>query len=172
MRGTGTGEEAWKIEARISLLIRVGVSPMAPLTSPKSPKSTRNAPAVKASPRSRPVWSHSNLGLGAGSPRAELFDEFARHSWPRRPGFSRPLGWFCDYDRDGRGDQGLEISLNVWDLWCIVALVRRVLSLSIGHCAPLSVRRKPRLFRHLCAAGEQPPVSLPAADGPQYSRGV
>jgi hypothetical protein len=41
------------MEARISLLIRVSVSPMAPPTSPKSPKSTRNATPVKASPRNR-----------------------------------------------------------------------------------------------------------------------
>ncbi len=82
-----------------------------------------------------PARNSSIFGLGAGISRAELFGEFAQRSW-LRPGSSLPLGWFRDHGRDGRGDQGFEISLNVWDSWCIVTLVRRALSLSIGH-APL-----------------------------------
>ncbi len=120
-----------------------------------------------------PARSRSIFGLGAGSPGGELFDESAKRSWPRRPRFSPPLGWFHDHGRDGRGDQGFQISLNVRELWCIVALVRPLLSLSIGH-ALLFVRPKLRLFGIYEPLGSNRPRSLPAhcpreCDGRDYS---
>ncbi len=105
---------------------------MASPTSPKSPKSTRNAMPLKVSPRTPAPRGAAQSLISAGSSTEELFDESAHPSCPPT-GFSRSLGWFHDNGRDGRSDQGLEISLNVWDLLCI-ALVRPVLSLSALCC--------------------------------------
>jgi hypothetical protein len=84
---------------------------MAPPTSPKSPKSTRKCNVCESLDRLR-MEPLSLVALEMEVPEAYLFDEFAQPSW-ERPGFSRPPGWFHDHGRDGRGDQGLEIGLNV-----------------------------------------------------------